>query len=101
MSKCPYTWFKGFFVGQPNGTTATALRVRVSRNQETVVDVSLPARCAGWLMDLIPDDVITKIKAEGIPLDEIQADLAAKQELSPQKIFVLQETSRVVDVWLE
>lgn len=101
MSGCPYTWFKGLFAQSNKNGLANCLRVTVSREKSTVVDVSLPAKSAGWLMELIPDEVITKIKAEGIPLEAIQADLAAKEQLVPQKIFSLDEEHRSVTVWLE
>lgn len=101
MSLCPYTWFRGLIIKSSDGTTATFLRVKVSRDHSTVVDVSLPARSAGWLMELIPDDVIAKIKLEGIPIENIQSDLASMETLYPQKIFNLQDQNRIVDVWLE
>lgn len=102
MSACPYTWVKSFFSLKRNKSTeASNLRVTVSRNQEITVDVSLPARSARWLIELIPSDVVCKIRAEGIPLDDIQSDLAASKELVPQKIFTLTEPNREVTVWLE
>jgi hypothetical protein len=101
MSGCPYTWFKSLLVKSSDSSKASVLRVKVSKENSTLVDVSLPARSAGWLMDLIPDDVILKIKSEGIPLESIQADLASMPELYPQKIFNLQDQSRNIDVWLE
>ena len=103
MSKCPYTWFKSLFEGQmpSNDNQANSLRVTVSRNSETTVDVSLPARSARWLIDLIPSDVVEKIRLEGIPIDKIQDDLAKRKNLMPEKIFVLDEGHRIVSVWLE
>lgn len=102
MSKCPYTWFKGIFSGSSkNSTEAKNLRVEVSRNQEVVVDVALPAQSARWLIDLIPDDVIRKIKDEGIPIERIQEDLSQQDKLVPVSIFELIESHRKVSVWLE
>ncbi len=100
--KCPYTWFRGLFP-QPTGTAdeAAQLRVTVLRNQEVTVDVALPARSARWLIELIPDDVMKKIRAEGIPIDDIQGELAQRLVLNPRKIFTLIETHRTVAVWLE
>lgn len=80
---------------------ATQLRVRVVRNDETVVDVALPAKSARWLIDLIPEDVVEKIRLEQIPLDEIQQQLKDATHLLPQKIFNLDEPNRIVMVWLE
>ncbi len=103
MSGCPYTWFKNLFNGplDPNAKDARFLRVTVDKNLSRTVDVSLPAGSARWLIDLIPDDVVSKIRAEGIPLDDIQDDLAKRERLFPQKIFILEEPERVVSVWLE
>lgn len=103
MSNCPYTWFVGLFSKPSTGTNEKAqyLRVTVEKSNERVVDVALPARSARWLIDLIPDDVLTKIREEGIPIDRIQEDLAQRIELHPQNIFNLEEVHRKVIVWLE
>lgn len=101
MSKCPYTWVKSFFKTNTNSEIASFLRVKVMREGDTKVDVSLPARSAGWLIDLIPGDVVAKIKEEGIPLEEIQTDLARRDSYVPQPVFSLEEPHRVVTVWLE
>ncbi len=77
------------------------MRVTVHKGSDCVVDVALPARSARWLIDLIPSDVMTKIRDEGIPIDDIQADLAQRQQLNPQKIFTLTEVHRRVEVWLD
>ncbi len=102
MSKCPYTWFKSL-IGKSSGSAneAAELRVTVAKKGETIVDVSLPARSARWLLEVIPDEVIAKIRAEGILIDTIQADLAANPSLVPQAIFTLDEPERKVKVWLE
>lgn len=106
MSTCPYTWFKGLF-----STTAKAERspdqpadnlcVRVIRDGEERVRVDLPARSARWLIELIPEDVVAKIREEKIPLDEMLEDLKNTPILLPRRIFTLNETNRQVDVWLE
>ena len=102
MSGCPYTWFKSFFSGSkdPDGN-ARHLRVTVIRDNDVKVDVALPAGSARWLIDLIPEDVILKIREEGIPIDSIQSDLAKKTTLVPGHIFSLVESERSVNVWLE
>jgi hypothetical protein len=99
---CPYTWFKNLLgtSGSKNGE-AQNLRVTVKREGEMKVDVALPARSARWLIDLIPEDVVKQILAEGIPLNEIQDDLSQREKLFPQKIFLLDQPERVVQVWLE
>ncbi len=102
MSRCPYTWFRGLFGPvDPKATEASYLRVRVLKEAVQKVDVTLPAHSARWLVDLIPDDVVAKIREEKIPLDAIQAELAAAVKLVPRRIFELVEPERTVQVWLE
>lgn len=105
MSLCPYTWFKSIFDSSSKptepGAEAQFLRVSVDRNNERVVDVSLPARSARWLIDLIPNDTLIKIKEAGIPIEGIQDDLANRPSLYATKIFDLVEEHRKVSVWLE
>lgn len=102
MSLCPYTWIKRLLPSSTNNTgVAKNLRVTVVKNGISVVDVALPAQSAKWLIDVIPDDVVTKILREGIPLEAIQTDLAQKGVLVPQAIFQLKEPHREVYVWLE
>lgn len=101
MSKCPYTYFRNFFQKKSSDNKASNLRVLVQRNNENVVDVSLPAHSARWLIELIPDDVISKIYAEGIPLKEIQDNLAKQEILYATDIFKLEEQDRKIIVWLQ
>jgi hypothetical protein len=103
MSRCPYTWVRSFFAKppDPNATEARYLRVRVVRDAEERVSVSLPANSAHRLIDLIPDDVVAKIREEMIPIDEIQTDLRGQERMIPGPIFHLTEPHRHVEVWLE
>lgn len=101
MSLCPYTWIRSLIPSSKNDGIAKQLRVTVLKKGEVVVDVALPARSAKWLIDVIPDDVIVKIKAEGIPIEAIQEDLAQRDVFVPQGIFQLKEPHREVLVWLE
>ncbi len=103
MAKCPYTWFRGLFGANVEKATAEArsLRVTVDRDGERKVDVELPSRSARWLIDLIPAEVVARIRAEGIPLDDMQAELARATRLAPGELFTLRETTRSVRVWLE
>lgn len=102
MSRCPYTWVRNFLgVARPNATEATQLRVTVRRGDDETVNVALPARSARWLVDLIPADVVDKIRAEQIPLEAIQDELAQAETLVPHRIFELVEPHRAVTVWLE
>lgn len=102
MSRCPYTWVRNFLGRSAEATgEAQHLRVRVMHRAEERVDVSLPARSARWLVDLIPADVVARIRDEQIPLDEIQAELAGQDRLVPRQIFELDDGERSVMVWLE
>lgn len=106
MATCPYTWVRAFF--SPNSSTpanpgepAKNLMVRVVRDGQQKVRVALPARSARWLLDLIPDEVVEKIRAEDIPLEAMMLDLSTQKELYPRQIFSLSDPSRQVDIWLE
>jgi hypothetical protein len=105
MAGCPYTWVRGFFAGAPRptkpGEPAQHLMVTVVKNGEQVVKVSLPARSARRLIDLMPDDVIAKVRAEAVPLDDMMAELQGPDALVPRPIFQLVEPHREVSVWLE
>ncbi len=106
MSKCPYTWVRGLFSSSATsdaspGRPAKHLMVRVVRDGEERVRVALPARSAKWLIELIPADVVEKIRAEDIPLDAMMHDLNQQNDFYPRPIFALSEQHRSVDVWLE
>lgn len=107
MAKCPYTWVKGIFrrSGKSGASDASKpadnLMVRVVRNGEERVLVALPARSARWLLELIPDDVVNKIREEEIPIDDITRDIGQTDVLYPGQIFSLSESGREVHVWLE
>lgn len=103
MSKCPYTWVKNLFAGKAKlpGEAANSLRVTVDREGDRKVDVALPARSARWLLEIIPKDVIEKIKAEGIPIEMMNQDLKERIHLGAQDLFLLNEPGRTVRVWLE
>jgi hypothetical protein len=102
VSGCPYTWVRNFLGAPPAGAReATQLRVTVRRGSEETVNVALPARSARWLMDLIPRDVVERIRSEQIPIEAIQGELARVEVLAPQPIFTLNDAQRSVAVWLE
>lgn len=105
MSKCPYTWFTSIFSG-PRGAPNTSgiaehLHVKVIKNGVEIVYVTLPAKSAQWLIEIIPDDVMVKIRDEAIPIDDIMNDLKKRTDYFPQPIFLLDEPHRSVNVWLE
>lgn len=104
MARCPYTWVRSFFSSNsatPPGAPAQHLRVRVVRDGEERVLVTLPARSARWLMEVIPGDVQDRIRAEEIPLDDMMAELHREEVHYPRRIFTLSESHRQIDVWLE
>lgn len=83
------------------GTEAKSLRVRVIRGGATKVDLTFPARSARWLLEIMPSDVIERIRASGFAIDEMQRDLAEAKALQPRKLVELSEPDRQVQVWLE
>lgn len=104
-SRCPFTRALDL-IGEwmPRAKPAAIaqhLRVRVHKDGEERVNVYLPARSARWLIDLIPTDVLTRIRAEGIPIESIQNELSLSRTLHPRDIFVTSEPHRSVAVWLE
>lgn len=104
MTNCPYTWAKRVSnhpLDKANLQIAEHLRVRVTKNKETTVDVALPAHSARWLMELIPDDVLNQICREGIPIEKIQDDLSKEEKLFSGEIFTLTEAHRIIEVWLQ
>lgn len=103
MAGCPYTWVRGLFGAKAAapGEPAKNLMVRVIRDGEERVSVALPAKSARWLIELMPDDVVEKVRAEKIPVDAIMLDLQEQGELYPRPIFSLTEANRQVEVWLE
>lgn len=103
MAGCPYTWVRGLFGSKAAapGEPAKNLMVRVIRDGEERVNVALPAKSARWLIELMPDDVVDKVRAEEIPIDAIMHDLQQQDELHPRPIFSLTESNRQVEVWLE
>ena len=82
-------------------TEATYLRLTVVREQKKTVDLRFPAASARWIIDLIPDDILEKIKVSGVSIEEIQNKLIKSEKLVPQKLFSLEEPDRTITVWLE
>lgn len=109
MNEYSSTIFKKLFSTQSaSSETATVsspeasyLRLTVIRKQIKTVDLRFPAASARWIVDLIPDDILEKIKASGVSIEDIQSKLAKSEKLVPQKLFSLEEPERLVTVWLE
>jgi hypothetical protein len=69
MAGCPYAWVRGFFsAGSKQGVDPTRpasnLMVRVVKSGEERVRVAQPARSTRWLIDLIPDDAVARIRED-------------------------------------
>jgi hypothetical protein len=80
---------------------ATKLKILVLKNNETVVDLSMPAISATWIIDLMPQDVLRKISEKGIDLKSIQDSLSSEKQLLKQSIFELITPEKTIKVWLE
>lgn len=105
MATCPYTWVRSAlgFGDRPTraGEPAQHLVVRVVRDGDERMRVALPARGARRLLDLIPEDVLARIRDEEIPIDAMVEELRTEATLMPRRIFDLRDDHREVAVWLE
>ncbi len=79
---------------------ARNLVVKIMKNGKETVNVSLPAHCARWFIDFIPQDILDKIQKKGISLDKIQQDFKETGVLHPRSIFELAEDERSIYVAL-
>jgi hypothetical protein len=78
---------------------STHLRVKVTEGRETVVEVEMPARAIENLADLVPDDVVTRIRSRGIDLEALGKDLA-RRGAPPGTVFEETSGNRNYRVWL-
>lgn len=102
MSLCPYTYLVELISPtKSKSSEAQSLKVVVHRDGQCIVDVTLPAHSARWLIDIMPDSVVEKVLKEGIPLHAIQDRLARMEKLYPLLIMDLKDENRNVRVWLE
>ncbi len=76
------------------------LRVRVEEACHVKVDLTFRASAAEFLSDLIPEDLLEKLRARSIDLDTIVARTVQKQ-FAPGELFQLLEGTKKVSVWLE
>lgn len=79
---------------------ATLLRLCVTRNGETTVQLSFPAGATVNLPYLVPQELAPQLQARGIDLEQL-AQKAVAGGLRPGELFTLDEPSRTVRVWLE
>ncbi|MDX2182910.1 MAG: hypothetical protein SFW08_02890 [Gemmatimonadaceae bacterium] len=103
MATCPYTWVRNLLRPRQSdpGAPAQHLMVRVVRDGEERVRVALPARSARWLLEVIPPDVVRRIREEEIPIDSMAELLQRGDALYPGELFALRDANRDVAVWLE
>ena len=76
------------------------LCIQVSRNGETKVQLTFAAHVAENLADLVPDDLLPKLKQRHIDIDAI-ASTATRSEFAPGELFQLTDGEKRVRVWLE
>jgi hypothetical protein len=83
----------------PPTLLSTHLRVKVTEGAETVVEVEMPAAAIENLADLVPDDVVARIKDRGIDLVALGRDLAWRGA-PPGTVFEETSGPRRYRVWL-
>ncbi|PIQ98790.1 MAG: hypothetical protein COV66_12860 [Nitrospinae bacterium CG11_big_fil_rev_8_21_14_0_20_45_15] len=76
------------------------LKINVVKANGNKVRLTMPARVADDLEDVIEPDVLESIKRQNINLDEIQ-ERVVKSGFVPQEVFQLVDEERDVRVWLE
>ncbi len=91
---------KKLVVGAGNGELrSTVLRVQVTEEGETIVDVTLPARAIENLAELVPDTVQQKCLQDGLDLAALGARIM-KEGGAPQDVFLTRIGRRHYHVWL-
>jgi len=80
--------------------TALRLRIRVVRGGTPVAQLAFGTGAVGHLADLVPEDMIDRIRARGLSLDAIAAETVARG-CPPGELFTLAEDDLTVRVWIE
>ncbi len=80
---------------------AKKLKIVVSRNQVQTVNLSLPANSCRWIIDLIPDDILIKIKERGIDIEKIQNEFKSADVLVPKSILNIETEEKIIQIYLE
>lgn len=89
----------GFRRGQHPRHRPPAVRER-HRGKRTAVSLSMPAEAALDLENIIPEDVLERIRASGVAIGAIVNRVRASS-IAPQELFVLDEGPKRHRVWLE
>ena len=76
------------------------LRICVTENGKTKVELTFRSVAAENLVDLIPEDLEKKLKDRAVDLEKISRDVVSN-EFEPGELFRLEEGSKTVRVWLE
>lgn len=79
---------------------ANHLRIRVSHDRRTKVDLTFRAAVAEHLCEILPEDLQPRLEARGIDVGAIAREAAAAG-YAPCELFRLDEAGKEVRVWLE
>lgn len=90
----------GHGAGVARAEAAQTLRIAVSDGGCTRVALTFRAQTAGWLEELIPDDVAARCAERGIDVVGL-GRRAAAGGFAPGELFALRDGTRDIRVWLE
>lgn len=80
---------------------AKSLCVRVSENDQQIVNITLPAEMVLDLENLMPEEVVSQIKkSSNLSLDAIQGKIR-KSGIAPQSVFDFENGEKLYQIWLE
>jgi predicted unusual protein kinase regulating ubiquinone biosynthesis (AarF/ABC1/UbiB family) len=77
-----------------------SLRLNVSEHGQTKVALTFKAEAAGWLPELIPEELGLRLAQRSIDVAALARDAVAR-EFAPGELFNLQDADKSVRVWLE
>ena len=81
-------------------TRAEHLRLQLTENGESRVNLTMPVHCAGNLALLMPEKWRGSLDGTGVDLDKISSRAVAL-EYPPGELFVVALDGKSVRVWLE
>ena len=81
-------------------TLAKYLKIRVTENGRTKVELTSPAHCIDSLDEMLAEDHRQRIIDQGIDLDQLISDVRGRGYV-PGEIFHLAEPPKTIEVWLE
>jgi predicted unusual protein kinase regulating ubiquinone biosynthesis (AarF/ABC1/UbiB family) len=81
-------------------SVAQFLKVQVTERHRKVVQVTMPAIQVSDLINLIPEDVLSKVQKAGINISHIARE-ACENGVQPGELFALKDGERHYRVWLE